>query len=541
MHGDDHELLQAYVSRGAHEAFAALVQRYVGLVYSAARRQVRSHNGAEEVTQLVFIALARKGQRIAPDTPLAAWLYLVTRRTALDLLRREARRRAHEQAAAEEFAAMKSSAPDWPLLEPWLDEAMATLPPTDASALLLRFFENKNLREVGAALGISEDAAQKRVSRALDQLRAVFNRKGVAVSAATLATQLSAHAIEAVPAGLGAAVSTATVAALAAPAGGLATFATLKTVIMTTAQKYALAGACALAAGLALYEGNVLVRQRTETTTLREQAAAREAEIARLRAAREAATARLAGVERDIDARLAAAREPGAGADAKLVAEMETRLLQFEKIDRFLAAHPELATPELRFAPHGEWTRLVQAKVIETEADLRQVTSRLRHVGQSFVVSRLADALGLYTKAHEGRLPDTPAELAPFLLHDLGPIGPEILARYEMLRTGKVSAVPAPSDGRLATARSQYLIGPKAVADLEYDEIWWVGRMGFGPVRGSDYLFGNAQEKFARANAGRQATRPEELAPYFNGVLSVAEVEKYWGRFQQSPHSGTAR
>jgi RNA polymerase sigma factor (sigma-70 family) len=541
MHEDDQELLQAYIGRGAQEAFAALVHRYIGLVYSAARRQVRSHSSAQEVTQLVFIALARKGHRLAPETPLAAWLYLVTRRTTLDFMRREARRRAYEQAAAEEFAAMKSSTPDWPLLEPWLDEAMAKLPQTDVSALLLRFFENKNLREVGAALGISEDAAQKRVSRALEQLRVVFSGKGVAVSAAGLATQLSAHAIQAVPAGLGAIVSTATVAALAAPAGGLAAVTSFKTLIMTTAQKYALAGTFALAAGFAVYEGNLLVRQRTEAAALREQAAARADEIARLRAARDAANARLALVERDIDVRLAAAQQPEAGTDAKLVAEMETRLLWFEKIDRFLADHPELATPELRFVHHGEWSRLALTKPIISEADLRQVAARLRHVGQSFVAARLDLALTLYTKTHEGKLPDTPAQLAPFLLHDRGQIGPEILERYEMLRTGNVSELPA-SGGEPSARRSPVrLIGPKTVADLEYDEIWWVGLRSSGVARGTDYVFGRAQEKFAQASAGRQATRADELVPYLNGSLSIAEIEKYWPRFQRSPHSGAVR
>jgi RNA polymerase sigma factor (sigma-70 family) len=541
MHGDDHELLQAYFGRGAQEAFATLVQRYVGLVYSAARRQVRSHNGAQEVTQLVFIALARKGHRIAPGTPVAAWLYLVTRRTALDLLRREARQRARELAAGKEIAAMKSSAPDWSLLEPWLDEAMATLNQADASALLLRFFENKNLREVGATLGISEDAAQKRVSRALDQLRAVFRRKGVAVSAASLATQLSAHAIEAVPAGLGVTVSTATVAALAAPAGGLATFATLKTIIMTTAQKYALTGACALAAGFALYEANLLMRQHTEAAALREQAAARETEMARLRAARAAASARLAVVEREIDMRIAAARDPEAAADAELLAEMETRLRQLEKIDRFLAAHPELATPELRFVSHREWSRLALAKPIDSEEYLRQVSSQLRSAGQGVVASRLSDALRRYTKAHDGRLPDTPAQLAPFLLHDRGRIGPEILERYEMLRTGNVSELPAGPGDRSTGFRSQYVIGPKTVADPEYDEISWIGLTSYGSARGADYMLVNALEKFARANAGRQPTRAEELAPYLNQPVTAAELESYWQRALRSPHSGLAR
>ena len=197
----DYELLQNYLTCGSDDAFAEVMRRHAGLVYSAARRQVRSPQLAEEVTQAVFFDLARSARKIKSQQPLAAWLFLVTRRTAIDALRREARQRTREQQALE-LAAMKNSASAWEQIEPLLDEAVASLNETDRRALLLRFFENKSLRDVGRALGASEDAAQKRVTRAIDQLRRFFGKQGVTISAAALATDLSAQAVHGAPAAL---------------------------------------------------------------------------------------------------------------------------------------------------------------------------------------------------------------------------------------------------------------------------------------------------------------------------------------------------
>lgn len=519
MHVDDQTLLQAYAREGAHDAFTALVQRHLNLVYSAARRQVRSHDLAQEVTQLVFIALARKAHRIAPGTPLAAWLYLVTRRTALDLLRREARRRVREHAAAQEFSAMKFS-PDWPAIEPWLDEAMATLSKADGSALLLRFFENKSLREVGEALGISEDAAQKRVSRALEQLRVVFSRKGFTTTAAGLATQLSAHAVEIAPVGVGAAVSTATLAAAGATVGE-----GWVTLVMTTLQKNVLITAMALAAGAALYQGVGLQRTSAAAREVDADAAASRAEIARLRASREATAARLVTVEREIDTRLAGTREAVPAADEEALSLIDERLEKIEKIDRFLAERPEFVIPELQLLPRWLWNRFVLEAKVETAADIRRVTALLRENAQMMVTGRLMDALSLYIKANAGRLPDSVAELAPFLYRESNGIvlPPTILERYEMVRTGLASDVPLIQP----SGRRTFVIMPKSVADMEYDKINWVGLDSVGPVDPTVYNLMVARERFSRAQ-GRQATRPEELEPYLKWPVSSADLRRHW-------------
>src|SRR5437667_2192196 len=151
MTTSDLDLLKEYSGQNSEEAFATLVNRHLNLVYSAALRQVRSLQLAEEVSQSVFTDLAQSASKLKPDTILTAWLYQVTRRTAIDVVRREARRQLREQIATE-LNTMNATAADWAHIEPLLDEAMHALDHTDRIAVLLRYFENKSLREVGQAL-----------------------------------------------------------------------------------------------------------------------------------------------------------------------------------------------------------------------------------------------------------------------------------------------------------------------------------------------------------------------------------------------------
>src|SRR4051794_35188910 len=191
----DLELLGRYAAERSEAAFTQLVRRHLDLVYSAALRQVRSPQLAEEVAQSVFADLARNAGRLTADTVLGAWLYQVARRTAVDVVRRESRRQLREQLAVE-LADMNDHPSIWTEIEPLLEEAMESLEPSERSAVLLRFFENRNLREVGQTLGTSEDAAQKRVSRAVERLREYFSRRGVTVGASGLGLALSAHAVQ---------------------------------------------------------------------------------------------------------------------------------------------------------------------------------------------------------------------------------------------------------------------------------------------------------------------------------------------------------
>ncbi len=230
MSDTDLELLARYTRHHAEEAFAEIVRRHLDLVFSAALRQVRSTQLAEEVAQTTFISLARDANRLAPDTILAAWLYQVAHRTAANVVRRESRRQLREQIATE-MNAMNATAADWTHIEPLLDEAMHALDDTDRAAVLLRYFENKSLREVGATLGTSENAAQKRLARAVERLREFFVKRGVTVGVSGLVVVIGTNAVQAAPAGLAATLTTTSLASAAVGTGTTLTF--LKFIAMT--------------------------------------------------------------------------------------------------------------------------------------------------------------------------------------------------------------------------------------------------------------------------------------------------------------------
>jgi len=214
MSDTDLELLSRYTRQHAEDAFAELVRRHLGLVYSAALRQVRSPQLAEEVAQSVFLDLARSAPKLKPGTILTAWLYQVTRRTAIDVVRREASRQLRESrwGGTTEINAMNATSTDWTHIGPLLDEAMHVLDETDRTAVLLRYFENKSLREVGAMLGMSENAAQKRLARAVERLRDFFAGRGITIDANGLVVLISANAVIVAPIGLSAATASAVAA-----------------------------------------------------------------------------------------------------------------------------------------------------------------------------------------------------------------------------------------------------------------------------------------------------------------------------------------
>ena len=233
----DTQLLREFVERQSDTAFAEIVARHADLVYSAALRQTGEPESAREVAQAVFADLARKAASLSTDVVLAGWLYRGARFAALGYLRTERRRQARETQAMELQNANSAADPEWRQLEPMLDEAMASLDDPERDAVVLRFFEKRDLRDVGAAFGVSEDAAQKRVSRALEKLREFFLRRGVTVSMAALATVLLAHSVQAAPAGLAASLSAGALAGICASGAGVAgtmAVSNLKTIIWFT-------------------------------------------------------------------------------------------------------------------------------------------------------------------------------------------------------------------------------------------------------------------------------------------------------------------
>ena len=214
MHdASDIELLRDYLRQGSETAFAALVQRHVNLVYSVALRHVGIAAHAEEITQAVFIILARKSASLRPDTILEGWLHETTRLTALSFLRRERRRQFREQEAYMQSTLQETNdVLTWNQLAPLLDEAVSRLGKKDRDAVMLRFFKDKNLREVAAALNVNEAAAQRRVHRAVEKLRGFFTKRGVVLPAAVLTTAISANSVQAAPAMLAKAVTATAIA-----------------------------------------------------------------------------------------------------------------------------------------------------------------------------------------------------------------------------------------------------------------------------------------------------------------------------------------
>ncbi|HLH56994.1 MAG TPA: sigma-70 family RNA polymerase sigma factor [Verrucomicrobiae bacterium] len=221
---NEHELLHAYVEAGSEAAFTELTARYTDLVYSSAMRQVQSPQLAEEVTQSVFLALACKASRLRREVVLSGWLLRATRYLAMDIQKAEWRRQKREQIAAAmaEPVRLPEEAPVWQSALPILDEALDRLRQCDRQALALRFFEKKGFDEVGRILGISEDAAKKRVGRAVERLRRGLLRRKVILSALALTGGLAAESVKAAPVWLAArAARTALSSVAAAEAAGL--------------------------------------------------------------------------------------------------------------------------------------------------------------------------------------------------------------------------------------------------------------------------------------------------------------------------------
>jgi RNA polymerase sigma factor (sigma-70 family) len=196
----DFELLWAFARRGDQSAFAVIVQRHLDLVYATALRKAENQSSAEEISQDVFAVLARNAWQFGPGDSVPAWLYRTTLLKAKEWLRGEIRRRRREQAAAELGTTMKTPDDQRALraLIPLLDEALLSLRENDRSVLLLRYYESRSLRDVGAALNVGEDAAQKRVAGALDKLTLFFRKRGF--RAATTAATAAALELTTVPA-----------------------------------------------------------------------------------------------------------------------------------------------------------------------------------------------------------------------------------------------------------------------------------------------------------------------------------------------------
>ena len=271
----DYELLQAYASEGSQSAFTQLVERHLPLVWSAACRQMGDAHLAQDVAQQVFTLLAQKASTLGSQIILSGWLYRVTCHIAARTQRGELRRRQRERFAV----TIMNEAPSdstWQEIESVLDEAMGSLGQEDRDAVVLRYFENKSLQEVGAALGSSEDAAQKRLARAIEKLRAFFGKRGKVVTTSSLVTAITLGAIQPAPATL---ISAISAAALCSTVASTSTAVTLTTLMSATTIKTTVVATAALAASVAI------VVQRQQANRLRQENESLQAQVQEVQAA----------------------------------------------------------------------------------------------------------------------------------------------------------------------------------------------------------------------------------------------------------------
>lgn len=289
----DAQLLREFAEHGGENAFSEIVQRHTNLVYSAALRQIESPEIAAEISQNVFVSLARGAKTLAPrlaaEASLAGWLCRSARNLSLNHRRNEFRRQTRERHAMEQLISIPDDAPDWETLRRVLDDAMSELSETDYDALVLRFFQNQDFRAVGAAIGVNDDTAQKRVTRALDKLRDLLAQRGIRTTAVALGIAITANAVQAAPVGLVATISAAALAGTVATTSTLIATAT-KTIGMSSLQKTIITATIAVLVGVAIYQARQAAQLRDRNESL-------ERQVAQLQADNESLSNRLAEID----------------------------------------------------------------------------------------------------------------------------------------------------------------------------------------------------------------------------------------------------
>jgi RNA polymerase sigma factor (sigma-70 family) len=542
----DQELLEQFARENRQDAFAALLDRHLKLVYSAALRQVRSPQLAEEVAQSVFTDLASNAGKLEAGTLLTAWLYQVTRRTAIDVVRRESRRQRREQIALD-MINMNANSPEWHAIEPLLDEAMEMLDAPDRTAILLRYFEDKSLREVGQALGASEDAAQKRVSRALEQLREFFTKRGRAVGVGALAAIISANAAQSAPAGL-----KATILASAAISGAGASIAGMiaitKTLAMTTIQKAFIGAALATAVGTGLYEAHRASDFEEQVQALRQQPDPAAGQNEALRQQLDEATRQLtelksqnAMLRRDLAdlprlrGEVTRLRDNQSGSESDpAAAAAKSWLARMDQLKERLQQNPSAKIPEFQFLTEQDWLNAAQNE-LKTDEDYLRAASGLRNAAETkFINTDLTPALKQFALANNGQFPTDLAQLQQYFS---APVDESILQRWEIVSHETVAGVGV----------GDTIITQIAPVDADYDNRYAVGLNGWGtsgtqdwnPAENPELILKPAIQAYMNANSGVQPTDPSQLIPYLTTPEQQTALNKAVKSFgANGGHSG---
>src|ERR1035437_7217689 len=445
----DEELVRDYAENRSEAAFTQLARRHVDLVYSAALRMVHDEPLAEDVTQDVFLALVQNVRRLRTRRALPGWLHHTTQHLAANAVRAEVRRRVREQEAAamNELLATESD-PSWELIAPHLDAALGELNEADRDAVLLRYFENKSLREVGHALGTSDDTAQKRVSRAVEHLREFFARRGVTAGASGLIVVISANAVQAAPVRLAAAISTA--AALGGTTiTGTATATATKAIAMTTHQKAVVGAALAVAVGTGVYQARETSSLRTQLQTIEQQQGPLTEQIGKLTSKRDEAARSLAGLREAlrmstnngdllrlrVEAAQLRSTIESAHQSAKVSSEtndpvaamVESWIAALNRIRATVERTPEAVIPEFRLLGERDWWNA--AKHVAAGMDRKSVVSGMRFSARNEFAQLVQPALQKYVQTHDSQFPTDLAQPHPYFK---SPVDDAVLERWKI-------------------------------------------------------------------------------------------------------------
>ncbi len=547
----DAQLLRQYAAQRSEAAFSEIVARHAGLVYSAALRQLDSPDLARDVAQSVFTDLARKAPSLADklsgDASLAGWLYRSTRFAARDRMRGDRRRQARERQVMEHFDATAESAPQWEQVRPVLDEAMAELSEEDREAVLLRYFEKQDLHAVGQALGVSDDAAQKRVSRALERLHTGLTSRGVTTTAGALSGLLAVETVSFAPAGLAATLSATALAGTTLTTAATAT--ATKAIAMTTLQKTLIAATLAAAVGTGIYEARLASTLQTRVQTLEQQQAPLAEQGQQLTKDRDDALRQLAALRNENErlnrntAELLRLRGENTRlkADAQELAKLkasfssdgpaaESWLARVNLLKQRLEQTPEARIPELRYLNEYDWLNAARSD-LKTDNDYRRALSSLRTSGEGKFATRASEALKKYLQENNQQFPTQLSQLLPyFSVYFQPPVDDAILQRWEIV----------PTTNGIVAFGGNMVITQKAPVDDEYDSRYGIGPAGSGHQGSGSFKMPQVKEvvantnlvkavnidprdatavysalkAFSAANGGQQVTNASQLLPY---------------------------
>ncbi len=553
----DSELLQEYAEEHSELAFGNLVRRYAPLVYSAALRMVRDSHLAEDVTQRVFLALARNTRKLRARAVLAGWLHTTARNIAVETVRNDARRRAREEDAARMH---ETTTPDgeasWEQVADKLDDLLSNLSEGDKDVLLLRFFENHDLRGIGDFLGITEDAAQKRVSRALERLRGLFEARGIKISAAVLGAMVAANAVKAAPAGLIPALCISSTLCGAAPAAS----AISQILTMTSTSKSLVVAIALVAGGAGLYEVHRVGQFQDQLRALRAQEQQLRAELQRLTRERDEAKRERAFLETNDDPARTSAELLRLRSEVTALRQLDRERAdaqsttgsweaRIQQLKRRLDQMPAQRIPEMAFLSDKDWAATTRDANLATEVGVRKALCDLRSAAKHNFLEALKSAIRDYVAQESGvTAPEDskqfselvnanpsffPRELSELQPHLTVAVEDSLFDRYQFTR-------PATLNEWLTDILVKEVASP---ADDEYDTQHQMGLNcgSVGPVNRVANSVKKAAEHYAEAHEGRMPDSLEQVAPFLPEPLSPDIVTKYLDQIDPTKQTTTGQ